>query len=433
MVWARELLHGRLATAGGPSFKVLPVLAAAPLTPFGDLAPMAWLWAARTCGLVALLLAWRVGNRLGGAAAGAIAVLPLAVGPDLFRTSTYGSSEPLLLVCVLGSASAYLGGRRTLALAMLALGGLLRPELWAIVGALTIVETWSERRVRAPQIAAALVPPVLWLGLEWLGSGSPFTQFIDPFGVVGGCLGCSVALLPPPLTALPQAAASGARTLGLLSSAVVPPVLALAALAVGVAVARRRRDVLVLGAVAVAWVLIVAAMTQVGYPGSRRYLLGPAALLAVLAGRGAADAQSLLAQRRSRAVAGVATAGLIAAFGLSSTVSNLRLMSVARAEARLIAGLSAAIRASGGRDAIVRGGRPAVNGEKQSALAWRLDVPLAAIQPTWHSSRRRPGWAPPAYVFRTSARLAGPAPYLGRRPAALTVARRAGWTVTHVP
>ena len=53
----RELAHGRLDTAGGPSFKALPVIVIAPLASVRDLGPSAWLWMARSSALVALWLA----------------------------------------------------------------------------------------------------------------------------------------------------------------------------------------------------------------------------------------------------------------------------------------------------------------------------------------------------------------------------------------
>ena len=109
MVWARELPRGDLSTAGGPAFKALPVLAVAPLTPLGGAAPLLWLASMRACAVVALALAARLGARVAGPVAGAIAAVLLAAGPDLFRTALYGSSEPLLLVLVLGAAEAVVG------------------------------------------------------------------------------------------------------------------------------------------------------------------------------------------------------------------------------------------------------------------------------------------------------------------------------------
>ena len=65
---------------------------------------------------------------------------------------------------------------------------------------------------------------------------------------------------------------------------------------------------------------------------------------------------------------------------------------------------------AGGRAAVLRAGRPAINPWLQTALAWELDVPLSGVQATWSSSRRHPHWAPPALVFRApgAARRAAP-------------------------
>jgi hypothetical protein len=278
-----------------------------------------------------------------------------------------------------------------------------------------------------------VVPPAVWLGLERVGSGNALTQVINPFAGVRTCAGCAVVTVAPRLGALPAGAATGLRALGALPGAIAWPALALAAVATVMAIRRRRRDVLLVAAVAAVWLLIVVGMTQIGYPGSRRYLLGPAALVAVLAGLGVTDLLGLLGARRGRALLASGLVASIIASGAPATLSNLRLVSVARAQASAFDELGDAIIGAGGRGAVIGAGRPAINPEKQSALAWRLDVPLASVQAAWGSSRRRPHWSPPALVFRTSSRLAGPAPYLGRGRRARVVARTAAWTVFAAP
>nr|MDQ3725582.1 hypothetical protein [Actinomycetota bacterium] len=57
LVWGRELVHGGLETAAGPSWKPLPVLTCAPLSLLGDAGPKAWLLIARTGWFCAPLLA----------------------------------------------------------------------------------------------------------------------------------------------------------------------------------------------------------------------------------------------------------------------------------------------------------------------------------------------------------------------------------------
>src|SRR3954451_24420011 len=54
--WGRELTHLDLVTAGGPSWKPLAALLAAPLSLLGGLAPEAWVALARAGGLAPLPL-----------------------------------------------------------------------------------------------------------------------------------------------------------------------------------------------------------------------------------------------------------------------------------------------------------------------------------------------------------------------------------------
>ncbi len=423
MVWSRELTHGDLQTAGGPSFKALPVVAVAPLTPFGDVAPVAWLAAMRVSALLALLAAFRAGRRLGDLVAGAAGAVLLAIGPDLFRTAAFGSSEPLLVLLVLLAAIGWLDGRPRAALVLLGAAGLIRPELWPIVLALTAALWVRDRRVDAASLAASTVPPVVWLGLAWLGSGRAFSQVIS-LHAPARCTACTWAAAFLPSIGLGDGE-SFTGVLGRLTGAIVLPALVLAVVGVIDAVRRRRGEVLVLAAVALAWVLIVAVMAQMGYPGSRRYLVGPSVLLALLAALGLASALAELRDKRIRAAVAAAIAGVVLVSAYPTIRANARLVSTVRAEQRLHAKLRDAIELAGGRRAVLEAGAAAVNPWLQTALAWDLEVPLRGVQATWDSTHRRPHWHPPTLLFRGPRRLAGPPPALSpRRP--VTLLGRAG-------
>src|SRR5919108_97697 len=54
LVWGREVTRLELDTAGGPSWKPLPVVATTILAPAGDAAPALWLVLARAGGLLAV-------------------------------------------------------------------------------------------------------------------------------------------------------------------------------------------------------------------------------------------------------------------------------------------------------------------------------------------------------------------------------------------
>src|SRR3954468_80422 len=85
LIWGREILHLDLNTVVGSSWKPLPALVDATYAWTGtSVAPMLWLWVARTGGLLALAALVRVGTRLGGLVAGGAAPLLflLAAHPD---------------------------------------------------------------------------------------------------------------------------------------------------------------------------------------------------------------------------------------------------------------------------------------------------------------------------------------------------------------
>jgi hypothetical protein len=106
-----------------------------------------------------------------------------------------------------------------------------------------------------------------------------------------------------------------------------------------------------------------------------------------------------------------------------------RMLSVARSQADQRDELRRAVDRAGGRAAVLRAGRPAINPWLQTSLAWELDVPLSGVQATWASSKRHPHWAPPALVFRAPSRLAGPRPALPAGVTADTVVRSGRWRV----
>ncbi|MEA2218411.1 MAG: hypothetical protein QOJ35_1037 [Solirubrobacteraceae bacterium] len=430
MVWARELVHGTLSTHGGPSLKALPVLLDAPLTLLGGAAPLAWLAIARVSALLALLLAWRIGTRLAGPVAGWTAALALAVSPDLGATALYGSSEPLLVLLVLAAVDRHLHDRRRHAFVLLGLAGLIRPELWPIVLVLALAQWRSTRRLDPLVVACVAVSPAIWLALAWLGTGSALTQVIDPFAAPAAtpCTHCVAHLLATGHRRAPAVAGHGLAALVGAISALALPALLIAAVGAIDALRRRDRDVVLLAALGVGWVLIVVAMTQLGYPGSRRYFAGPAALFALVAGVGVARLCAPMPRRWARAAA-LAVAVLVGVSALPAMLKTTRLVGVARAQDSTVAQLGEAIALAGGRAKVLAFGCPAINPWRQSALAWQLDTPLAEVQATWHSTHVHPHWRPPAIIFRGPGDLTGAVPALPRHWVARLIGRVGAWTI----
>jgi hypothetical protein len=415
MVWGRQLAHLDLATTAGPSFKPLPVLALAPLSILGGATPVVWMGLMRACAALSLLLAYRVGARLAGPLAGAVAALSLALSADLYRTALLGSAEPALIALTLGAVDRHMAGRRDWALVLVALAGLIRPEAWVVLGAYGLYLWVREPGLRPLAAAAVVLPPALWLGLDWIGSGDPLHASSTATSATEG----SAANASVPAFEVVRRAAD----------AVIVPTLVLAAVGLVAAARRRDRAVLSLAALALGWIAIVAILAEVGFTGTRRYLAAPAAALCVVAGVGLAWLLEAVDERRAR----LALAGAIAALSLVPAFlrarEDARMLSVARSQADQRDELRRAVARAGGRAAVLRAGRPAINPWLQTTLAWDLDVALSGVQATWASSRRHPHWAPPALVFRAPARLAGPRPALPAGVSADVVARSGRWRV----
>jgi hypothetical protein len=414
-VWGRQLAHLNLATTAGPSFKPLPVLALAPLSVLGGATPVVWMGLMRAAAVLSLVLAYRVGARLAGPLAGAVAALSLARSADLYRTALLGSAEPVLIALTLGAVDRHVAGRRDWALVLIALAGLIRPEAWVLLGLYGVYVWLHEPGLRPLAVSAVVLPPVLWLGLDWIGSGDPLHGSSTATSATEG----SAANASVPAFEVVRRAAD----------AIILPTLVLAGVGIVAAVRRRDRAALSLAALALGWIAVVAIMAEVGFTGTRRYLASPAAALCVLAGVGFVWLLDAVTERRTRLAVGVAIGLLAVVPALLRARENGRMLSVARSQADQRDELRRAVARVGGRGAVLRSGRPAINPWLQTALAWELDVPLSGVQATWASSKRHPHWAPPALVFRAPARLAGPRPALPEGVSTDVVTRAGRWRV----
>jgi hypothetical protein len=275
LVWGREAGRLELDTAGGPSWKPLPVVATTVLAVAEEAAPALWLVLARAGGLLAVAGAAVLAGRLAGPVAALAAAAAMALSDWWLFNTALGNSEGLLAAAVLWAAVAHLAGRHRAALALLLAAGLLRPEAWPFLGVYALW-LWRSGRERLPLLAAALLPvPLLWFGPDVLGAG--------------GALGASDAARG---TASPQSAvyADLPALEVLLDFAELLTIPALLAAAAGVVLGGTTERAL--AAAALAWVAIVAVMTQAGYAGNPRYNVAAAALGCALAGVGIARLSS---------------------------------------------------------------------------------------------------------------------------------------------
>jgi hypothetical protein len=174
------------------------------------------------------------------------------------------------------------------------------------------------------------------------------------------------------------------------------PLFAIAGIAVGGAVARRTREraLLGLGGMAVAWLLLVALMTQAGYSGNPRYLMPVTAVVCVLVGVGVARLLEVVpAPRPAWLRAGIAVVLIAVVGGLVYDRPQLDAVTKGlRTEAELNDQLATAVRHAGGDRAVLACGQPFTGAYQVPALAWDLHVHTIRVGLAPH---------PPAAVFRT--------------------------------
>lgn len=400
VVWGRDLTRLELDTGAGPSWKPLPVLLTTPFALAGEAAPALWLLVARTGGLLALAAAWALAARLGGRTAGPVAAAVVALSPWWAYNGLLGNSEGILAAALLGAAVAHLDRRPRVALALLTVGALLRPETWPFWIA---YGAWMWRRdpaVRRAVAAAGVAVPLLWLGPDLLGTG--------------GAVGASRAARGEPSPG--SAGLEDVPGLAVLADAAALLTLP-ATLAALYATVTGTRTTRLLAAAAAAWIATVAVMAQAGYAGNPRYLVAAMAAGAVLAGIGTAT----LAARLPARGAGVGVgAVLVVAVGLAS-LADLRAQAReigVRADRR--AALPALVAAAGGREALLGCARIRTAADMRPLVAWALDVPMLDLDVPPR---------PPAVVLRWDPHYSGPVePVMA--PAAegyARLARAPGW------
>jgi hypothetical protein len=105
LVWSRQLTGVSEVPFGISSqtgWKPLSVILLMPLSVLGDtLQPIVWVWFIRTCFLLCLVEAWRLGRLAAGAPGGVAAVVLLALTPQLLYIATGGITEALVTLAIL--------------------------------------------------------------------------------------------------------------------------------------------------------------------------------------------------------------------------------------------------------------------------------------------------------------------------------------------
>jgi hypothetical protein len=379
LIWGRELMHGGLETASGPSWKPLPVLVDAPLSLLGGAAPKAWLLVARSGWLCAPLLAGLLTARLAGEGTGrwrwagaALAAGSVALTADSFtpplRQFTGGLSEPLLVALVLGAVWAALDERRGLALGLGTAAALLRPEVWPFLALYGLSVRGHHPRLRIATVAVAVLIPIAWFVPDIIGAGTPLQggetaraggiEPLDGLEVLGRALAAPLAACWLGLVLLLGRGAFVNH--GFKKS---PH-------------ADADRPLAVLLTAATAWILLVALMAIAGFAGLPRFLAPATAIIAVLGGVGIARSGAAGALRPI-----VAAALFIAVAGFTWRAAQVPGdIKVVERQTHSIEHLFELVDKTGTASLLscqdqVRMTRV----REQTALAWKLEEPISAV------------------------------------------------------
>ena len=418
ILWGREVANLDLVTVDGPSWKPLPVIQTTLTAPLGEASPYLWLVTARAGALAALPLAFLLAARLAGPVAGVGAAAGLGLMPWWVRNGALGNSEGLMVAFVLGAVLTHLHGRRGWAFAFALGAGLLRPEAWPFLG---LYALWLlvDDRTRLRWLAGGLLLlPVLWLLPELWGSGNAFRasdRAQDPNPD-------SPAFAEHPALKVAENAIAMIPVAAVVGAALA---LLLAVVLRGRLPADHRGTALGIGAIAAAWIGLVAVMTVRGFSGNLRYLVVPGALLIVLGAVGIVWAVRAVLARRVRrvpralvALAAVALAALFAGPDADLLEPNLR---GAAYQADLYDDLDGVVERAGGAERLKACGQAYTGAFLVPQVAWTLGVHIRDVDLDPR---------PPAVVFhvRTVEDALHVPPLERRRPNQLVRASR--WTVT---
>jgi hypothetical protein len=368
IIWGREIAHGDLVTTTGPSWKPLPLLFTIPFSFAGDDgAPLLWLMIARAGGILAFAMAFRLGRRLAGPAAGAIAAAALFLADEFIRNFTRGNSEGILVALCLWAIERHLDGRRRDAFLLGLAAALLRPEVWPFIGlyGLYLIAAERTRKTTALVIGGGVLLIVLWFVPEYFGSGDFFRAAVrarDPNPD-------SAAFAKHPFLEVFH------RSENVLTR----PVYAGGVIAVIFAALKPKEHRIPLAMAAISTILMVsvAAMTQLGFAGNLRYVALPAAFVCVLAGAGwvwlvrATNA-------RLGTIAAAALVLLVAAVAVKPVKADIDELTLASPLVKDVANLYGtvpdAIRAAGGEAVLKSCGTIYTGNFQTQTVAWYLHI-----------------------------------------------------------
>jgi hypothetical protein len=309
LVWGREILHINLQTTGGPSWKPLPVLFTTIFSIFGKAEPDLWLVVARAGALMAVAMVFRLSFRLtrqigsrftaepgeqdrssirGSALlAGLIAAIGLAFSGGFISDNALGYSEGLMTALVLIAVERHFDGQPRQAFALGFFAALDRPEIWLFWGPYGLWLWWKDPGARKLVLGLFALIPVLWFLPEYWGSGhflrgvsrAQHPRANSP--AFAKCPFCTELVDHAWPTILLRIKIVAALLVGFVGADLW---LRWRSRAEGAAATVRDRaaaTACAAGVLGLAWFVVVAVMTQIGFSGNNRYLVLGSALVEI--------------------------------------------------------------------------------------------------------------------------------------------------------
>jgi hypothetical protein len=458
LLWSREIVHGSLTiTTGGTSWKPLPMIFTIPFALFGKAAPDLWLVVARAGAFAAVVmvfrLSYRLTRRVGGVFAGpdvplgrlatiapallagliGAVSLALSASGGFVSSNALGYSEGFAAALLLIAVERLFDGKPRQAFVVGFFVALDRPEIWLFWGPLGLWLMWKDPATRVWVVGSALLVILLWFVPVDIGCGSftcSVSRAVHPRSN-------SLAFASNPFEAeLSQAAwpTMLLRVKVVAALLVVAVVVVLSrewrrggAAALATPVNRARLFAALMGVGGLAWFVVIAVMTQIGFSGNNRYLVLGSALVDICAAVGygwAAIELSALASRwlhgrdRDRtgpsplmgALRWAATGLLALVFVIGPNWIGSNLISIPRThgslvyQAHLRRGMTALVDHFGGASKVLACGSVMTEGFQVPMVAWTLNVPTTRIEapPTNGGAKYpEPGSAAPNVILQT--------------------------------
>jgi hypothetical protein len=404
--WGYQTLRGSLDLGGAPSWKPFTYLFNVPYALFGHFALWLWMLTAVSVSLAGAVFGGRIAYRL-TAAAGRNRYAPIVAAifagasvlgiQDYFHYVLSAQSDSMLVTFCLAAIDCHLGGRHRWAWCLGAIAALGRPEVWPFVGLYAIWLWLKFPKMRWMLYAGVVVNAFLWFGVPTITNGRP--------NIAG-----QLALKSP--RELHSNKVIG--TFDRYAALDFLPLELAALLGLGLAILRRNWTYITLAAAVLGWVVIEIAFTLHGFPGVPRYLFEPAGLTAVLAGVTLGwlllDASKI--HRSLPSWAGIPLAVILIAAMVPDAITQMRAehKDVLHEQGRTtqINRLASYLTALGGAKRVLECGRPVVNVEYVSIMAWytKQDTGFIGHRPQFELRQKYPivmftplpnGWAAQAH------------------------------------